>query len=226
MKNEENKVSIKFKSWNDVSINNYYRIADIFKSDMEELDMYLNLLAILCDTDVDTIYNLPYVQAQRMFKEIAWVNDFEIFKKKSRTISFDKLKIGDKTYKVDVDLKNFTVSQYIDFQTFWSANDFEKYYGNILAIFIIPEGHKYGDNYDIAALATEFRDKISIVTANQVCFFFLNSLKISMQGTLIFLNWILRKAMRKQNKEKVAEIKAQIAKLEAAIMDGFPWLTT
>lgn len=226
MKDKIDEVKIQYKGWNEISINKYYEIADVFKSDMEELDMYLNLLAILCDTDIDKIYNLPYQRAQQMFKEIAWVNDFDIFKKKSKTISFDKLKINGETYKVDVDLKNFTVSQYIDFQTFWGANDFEKYYGNILAVFIIPEGHKYGDNYDIADLANKFRDNVSIVTANQVCFFFLNSLRISMQGTLIFLNWILKKAMRKQNKEKVAEIKKQIAQLEMAIMDGFPWLTT
>ena len=76
-------IELKIKSWNDVSIDKYYQILDIFKDDSKaEFDKYMSLLALLCDVDEDVVYSLDIIKAQAMFSAISWINDFSFLKKK------------------------------------------------------------------------------------------------------------------------------------------------
>lgn len=224
MKTNNEELKVQYHNWNEISINKYYEIAEIFKSEDTEFEMWVRLLAALCDVDEDAIYNLPYATVQRMFGEIRWVHNFNAFNANNDKIKFKQITINGTKYNVDVNLQNFTVSQYIDFQTFWKAKDLQKYYGNILAIFFIPEGHKYGEDYDISKLAEDIRDNVSIVTANQVCFFFLNTYLLSIRALLIYCNWILKRTLRKKKMKEAEMIKEKMQELEKTIMDGFPSL--
>ncbi len=214
-------IELKIKSWNDVSIDKYYEILDIFKDDSKaEFDKYMSLLALLCDVDEDVVYSLDIFKAQAMFNAISWINDFSFLKKKGGMGAIKSVVIDGKKYNVCVDLQKFTVSQYIDFQTFWHKKDLEKYYGNILAIFLLPEGCKYGEGYDVAELATTIRQKVSIVTANQVCFFFLNSLAISIKGIQIYLDWMKRKMKNKENRKQMETVSKNLQMIQKYIFLG------
>lgn len=214
-------IELKIKSWNDVSIDKYYQILDIFNDDSKaEFDKYMSLLALFCDVDEDVVYSLDIVKAQAMFSAISWIHDFSFLKKKGSMGKINSVIIDGNKYNVCVDLQKFTVSQYIDFQTFWQHKDLKKYYGNILAVFIIPEGHKYGEGYDVAELSTTIRQKVSIVTANQVCFFFLNSLAISIKGIQIYLDWIKRKMKNKENRSQMETVSKNLRMIQKFIFNG------
>lgn len=214
-------LELKIKSWNDVSIDKYYEILNIFKDENKaEFDKYMSLLALLCDVDEDTVYDLEMLKAQALFSQIKWVNDFSFQKKKGGMGTINTVMIDGKKYNVGVDLQNFTVSQYIDFQTFWHKKDLEQYYGNILAVFLIPEGCKYGEGYDVAELASTIRQKVSIVTANQVCFFFLNSLAISIKGIQIYLDWMKRKMKDKESKQQMEIVSKNLKVIQKNILVG------
>lgn len=214
-------MEIKIKSWNDISINKYYDIVAIMNDkDKDEFAKYMSLLAILCDVDESDVYNLDLIQAQGLFKQISWINDFSFLNHKGGIGAIKTVILDGTKYNVCVDLQKFTVAQYIDFQTFWHKKDLEKYYGNILAVFLIPDGHKYGEGYDVAELAESIRDKVSIVTANQVCFFFLKSLQISIEALAIYLAWMKRKMKKAENKEKMEIVEKNLKMIQQYIILG------
>lgn len=184
-----------YHSWNDVSINLYYEIVDIVEDEtLNETDKDVKLLSLLFDVPEEKLYDTEISKLQQMKSELSWLNDFNIDKSRQHK----HFVINDSKYDVNVDLQKFTAAQYIDFQTFWQQNDLRKFYGNILATFIIPHKKKYANDYDTLEFANLLREKLSIVTANELIFFFLMK---SVGSTLCSLT-SLEKLMMKQKKLK------------------------
>lgn len=211
-----NKITIHKKSWDDISINDYYELVDAMEdAELQPLDKSVALLAVLCDCTPDDIYNLPVYEIDKMNSQIGWVRKFDFNKRfKSK-----RLTIAGKKYSVCVNLQEMTISQYMDFQTLWAKNDLRTYWGNILCCFIVPEGKKYCEDYDVQALADEFRDEVPITLANSVCFFFLKRLLTSIKSTLLFLTIMMKKMGRTENKELKEQMEA--AKKTLYRLQGF-----
>lgn len=208
MKKDE--ITIKKKGWKDISINEYYALQDAIKETKEPLEQSVALLAVLCECTADEIYALPMSRINELTKSIGWVLDFKF----DRRFNSKKLTVAGKRYDVCVNLQDMTVSQYIDFQTFYGKGDFKQYMGNILTCFLVPEGKGYCEGYDATALAEEFRDTISITLANAVCFFFVRRLVSSTRAMCVFLEIMMKKMKKKaspQIMEKIAEMEAELA---------------
>lgn len=210
----KDRITIKKKSWNDISINDYYEIMDFLESDLDAVSKDVGLLSVLCETDTDAIYSLSLDEVEALMKQIDWVKRFDF----NRKWKANRVRIGDSVYDVCVDLSNMTVSQYIDFQNFWSKQDLREYYGNILACFFVPKGKKYCDGYDVKALAEEFRNTVSIELANAVCFFFLKRLLYSIKATQVYLSWQMKKMKKKhpEMKEKIAQMEKELARVRSS----------
>lgn len=210
----KDKIIIKKKSWNDISINDYYEIMDFLESDLDAVSKDVGLLSVLCETDTDAIYSLSLDEVEALMKQIDWVKRFDF----NRKWKANRVRIGDSVYDVCVDLSNMTVSQYIDFQNFWSKQDLREYYGNILACFFVPKGKKYCEGYDVKALAEEFRNTVSIELANAVCFFFLKRLLYSIKATQVYLTWQMKKMKKKHPEmtEKIAQMEKELARVRSS----------
>lgn len=210
----KDRITIKKKSWNDISINDYYEIMDFLESDLDAVSKDVGLLSVLCETDTDAIYSLSLDEVEALMKQIDWVKRFDF----NRKWKANRVRIGDSVYDVCVDLSNMTVSQYIDFQNFWSKQDLREYYGNILACFFVPKGKKYCEGYDVKALAEEFRNTVSIELANAVCFFFLKRLLYSIKATQVYLTWQMKKMKKKhpEMKEKIAQMEKELARVRSS----------
>lgn len=210
----KDRITIKKKSWNDISINDYYEIMDFLESDLDAVSKDVGLLSVLCETDTDAIYSLSLDEVEALMKQIDWVKRFDF----NRKWKANRVRIGDSVYDVCVDLSNMTVSQYIDFQNFWSKQDLREYYGNILACFFVPKGKKYCEGYDVKALAEEFRNTVSIELANAVCFFFLKRLLYSIKATQVYLTWQMKKMKKKHPEmtEKIAQMEKELARVRSS----------
>ena len=212
---KQDKITVKKKSWKDVSINDYYEITDVLEDDtLDAISKDVYLLSILTDTDAETIFNLSLDEVGTLMKQIDWITDFKWDKKwKANRVS-----INGKQYDVCVDLTNMTISQYIDFQNFWGKKNLREYYGNILACFFVPKGMKYCEGYDVKALAEELRDKVSIELANAVCFFFLRNLLLSIRTTRVYLTWQMKKMKKKHPEmtEKIQEMEKELARVRSS----------
>lgn len=214
---KQDKITIKKKSWDDVSINEYYELSDAMEdADLQPLDKSVALLALICESSTDDIYNLPVYEIDKMNSQIGWVRKFDFNKR----FNSKHLTIAGKRYDVCVNLSEMTVSQYMDFQMLWGKQDMRTYWGNILCCFLVPSGKKYCEGYDVQALADEFREEVPITLANSVCFFFLKRLLRSIRTTLLFLQ-IMMKKMGKTKPNKEMQEQMEAAKKEMVRLQGF-----
>ena len=92
--------------------------------------------------------------------------------------------------KYRVYTKEMTTAQYIDFKQM--VDTYAENLPRFLTIFIIPDGHKYGDGYDLEKAAQDI-GKMPITDARAVADFFLTACELS---TEIFLRFSRRKMRR------------------------------
>ena len=164
-------MELKYKNWKEISVNTFKKLQANINNAEEDGDNMLNnlnkeiaMLAVLCDVDEDAIANLTQNEFGKLLTQTNFLADMPKVK------VTDKYKINGADYQVFLSLKQMTVSQYIDFQTFYA--DTEKYFCELLACFLIPKGKKYGEGYDIDVVVKDIGNHLSIVDANSILFFF------------------------------------------------------
>ena len=215
-------MELKYKNWNEVTIDLYYKIVDITEdADLSPIEKDLAICALLCDVSEDEVYNLSVTEANDLISKIQWLSSFEF----SQKFKGGSLKILDQEYNIDVDLQHMTIAQYIDFQSFYKPTQLRQYYGNILACFIIPKGKKYGEGYDVSELARILIENMSIATANEILFFFLKDCLTSIRASQIYLDYLMKKMRRKekdpQKKIKIERIMEKIEEMNQLLIAGF-----
>ena len=163
-------MELKKKSWRDVSINEYFDLKEkLDDGTLNEYDKEVIKLAFITEQDEDKIWSLSINEFRALQVQSLWMQEFPI----SDNPKFSTIKINKETYNIDTNLQNFTIAQYIDFQSFYSKRKSnERVLGNILACFIIPKGHKYAEGYDIQELVSTLNNNLDILTANEIMFFF------------------------------------------------------
>lgn len=206
-------IELRYKSWAQLPIGKYEEIKDIIRGEVENGD--IEVLAVLCDCDVDDILNAPVSKVRELLGQAKFLTTKLNVKDrlKYKTIVIDGVK-----YVVHTDFKDITTAQYVDFQTFYK--DYEKNYCNVLATFIIPEGHQYNDGYDALEVAEIFREKMPVEAAENACFFFACRSKSSYLKGLRRLVWTtLKMEIRAKDPTMKARLKESRAMLMKQIED-------
>lgn len=192
-------LEIKYKSWNDITINKYYEILDILNDDnFNDTEKNLNLIAALCDVEPNEVYNTSLDEVTSLLQDMQWVKEFNFPKE----LNLKRIKLNNELYNIVVNADKWTTAQFIDFQTFYSKNDLRKYYGNLLACIIIPKGKRYNEGYDIVTLGEQLRSQISIYLANTLFFSVFKECLLSLKATQIYSRILMKKMMRKAPKEE------------------------
>lgn len=205
-------IELKYKSWNDISINTFNKLKDIrvnSNDTIEVLDSNITLLSILCDVDEDTIASLTTSEFSTLLSQTKFLSTLPKVKIQ------DTYTINGNEYKVFLTLKDMSVAQYIDFQTFYKDQD--KYYKELLACFLIPKGKKYGEDYDIQKVIDDIGNHLSIVDANSILFFFVLLFQSLTKATLTYSIRQMKKARKKMNKEEQEKIDLAIAEMKRAM---------
>lgn len=214
------------KSWRDVTINEYFDFRDKLESATSDYEKEIVKIAFVNGFNEDDVWNMTISDVKRYQQNTFWLNDFEI----SKDVKFKNIKIEDEVYKINPDMQNFSVAQYIDFQNFFPKRTQKtNYIGNILACFIVPKGKKYGEGYDVAQLVNKINDNVDILTSNEIIFFFLKRYLFSIKVMLIFFKYqmkILKLIGKKKHKEKIKAIEEKTKELEKNISVGLLSLIT
>lgn len=133
-------------SWDNISAEKYFDINEVLYDDgLNDLEKTTGLISIVEDMDVDDVLALSLEEYGMRSQKLRFLNDF-------KPKEYNKLKNIDlqglKCYIID-DTTKLTYGQFVDYQSFVEL-PFSDNYNKILSIFIVPEGHKYNDGYDIA----------------------------------------------------------------------------
>lgn len=210
-------MELKYKNWKEISVNTFKKLQANINNAEEDGDNMLNnlnkeiaMLAVLCDVDEDAIANLTQNEFSKLLTQTNFLADMPKVK------VTDKYRINGADYQVFLSLKQMTVSQYIDFQTFYA--DTEKYFCELLACFLIPKGKKYGEGYDIDVVVKDIGEHLSIVDANSILFFFALLYRSLTKAMLSYSVRQMKKLMRKtKDKAEKTKLQTAIAEMEKAM---------
>lgn len=201
-------------SYRKLSIAKYDEIKKIMEKDIEDIDKQVELIACLADMPIDKVYNLPLTKYEELVEKTTFL--YEMPKPKNNLPN--KLIIGDWKYRIMKNVEKMTTGQYIDLQTYLK-NDMGVAY--ILTTIIIPEGCEYNDgDYNIDDLQKDIYNNLNIEDALSIAFFLHRKLQITIEGTLRFLDWRMKKMEKKMPQEQKAKMKQAREMLKGLAING------
>lgn len=175
----------------------------------DDLQKQIAIIAILLDTTEDAVLDLPIAEYSAAAKALAFLESAPTNSGRKIGAAY---KVGDTTYKPCVSIGEMTAAQYIDFQSY--ATNANKHYAEICSVFLVPKGMTYNRGYDIAEVQQEFRERLTVQDATDLCAFFLTRYTHSMRAIPIYLKW---EAIWTWDKTKKAELLRQKAEAEALL---------
>lgn len=210
-------------SYKTLTLGKFMELQKIDYKSMEEIDIQVKMLSVLSDMDEDEILKMPLNEYSKMVNNTAFLSKQPEI---SKNIP-DKIKINDKIYVLVKDVKKMTAGQYIDYQQYLAANDFNFYLPYILSCFIIPKGKTYGD-YDIEEVVDILKNNLSVEEALSISGFFMKKFRTSIKAILLYLDWKIKKMMRKTKDEtvktKLMTARKAIVSLKDLMKDGAGYL--
>lgn len=203
-------IKLKYTSYGKMPLNVYFKLLDILNSDYDDMEKELHIIALLADISYDELLDVNMSELTGISEKLSFLNEFKVEgKRKIKHLTINNVK-----YDVCTDLKDFNVSQYVDFQTYTSDNN-PKQIATILSAFVIPHGKKYGEGYDVLEVINDFNEYLDLETAISIQNFFIKKLGNYIINILRYLRAQM-KLMKttKMNKSQLAQVEKQIAELQ------------
>ena len=193
-------------SWNYIKGDTYFRILDILEDkNLTGLEESVELVSAITGIPTDEIYNMTLDESGKLFCQLKFLNKFDLIPNYNpKYIKLPSFKI-----KIMKDVTNMTVSQYIDYQQFVLL-PLREGYDKLLSIFLIPEGCKYNDGYDIVELQKEIREGLSWREVQTLLNFFMKKYLESILHTLKSFNQAM---LKEKNPERRIQMKVNRDKL-------------
>ena len=186
-------------SWYDVTLSKYVRLQELSKLE-DDTERLLAVAELMLGEEVT---ELPIQEFSQEIKKLSFMNapipEIKLPK---------KIDVNGRKYYFDCLLGNISTSQYVDFTTHAKSNDMSK----MLSAFVIPEGHKYNDGYDMQMVMSDIND-LPIPVVQSAAFFF---------GTQweLFMKIFQRYSVRRIKKTKLPkEAKENMIKAVKASVD-------
>lgn len=174
-------------TWYDVTLYQFNEIEKAVNIE-DDTERVFRLAEIIFGEDVT---NLPLKEFNDKVKQLVFLKE-EIPNK----IPPKKIEVNGRKYFLDCLLGNITTAQYVDFTNQSNTGDLSK----MLSVFVIPEGHKYNDGYDMLQVMDDI-NSLPIPIVNSVAFFFSRQFSVFME---IFQRYSI-KQIKKTNLPKEAK---------------------
>ena len=200
-------------NWTELSLKKYNEIKDLYlDTELSDEDRLIYQIRILFDVDP---LKLKTTELHKYVNEMKFLGE-KVPKVKLKST----YKLGENTYTLKKDLRDFTVAQWIDWQNFLKdgGGDTDNY-ANLLSIFFFPKDvDEYGDGYDIEEVRRDINNHLSIAEAMSISSFFLLYRKMSL---LLFLIFTKRETLKTPlTKEQKKKVKKEMRKLIIATFRG------
>ena len=189
------KDTVKSKSWKDVTLKQYYQIRDTMIAQDEYTAFNL----------IDIIYGIDS-QSLTINKITPYLRTLDFLKDEPAVVPLKKkYNINGTVYCVDIALPNVTTGQFVDWRNYLNRGDAQDKMENILSVFFIPEGHNYGDGYDITKVQEDLLC-LDYQTIYSASFFFKKQLEILSKTFQRSLRKRVKTMKNKTEREQFLEI--------------------
>lgn len=207
--------------YKDVNVGTYLDVrATIKEHEGSEIELHVKIISLLFGMSEDEVLDMPLDK----FLECETGIGFLYRRPKITGKIPNVITLNNRKYNVIKDSKKLTASQYIDYQTYIGMEDPDSHIAEVLSVFLVPEGEKYG-HYDIEPVIEEIKQYMPIQTALDVCFFFRKKSLKSSKHTLRYLLWMMR-GMRMKNRknkqmvEKITEIEKNLMIMQTVLQES------
>ena len=102
------------KSYSELTLDKYYELEQLFKDDLEEIDLQVKIISLLTDLDEDDILNLPLDE----YAEYVEGMSFLLTKPKTRDVRINTIELNGEKYEIFKQPEKMTAGQFIDYQTY------------------------------------------------------------------------------------------------------------
>lgn len=191
--------------WNDITLRKFNLLQEAITIE-DETERMIAIAEAIFGKEV---LELPVPEFQKKMSEAKFITN-----PITNSIPPKSVKVNGRSYFVDGLIGRITTAQYIDFQNHAKTNKLE----NMLSTFIIPEGHKYNDGYEMEQVMEDILD-LPITIVNSLAFFFKRQLEESLRIFQRFLNKSLKKQkMPKETIEKLDKMLTDCNNLASSLM--------
>lgn len=196
------------KDWEDINLGMFQRMNEISTRD-EEIERVVGFVALFNDLTEEEVLDLPLDKFKAYIKEMAWMNT-----PPEPAMPREDYVINGKEYKLTMNFHKLTTAQYIDFQGYSKSDD----YSQMLSVFLIPKGHKYGDGYDVYEVQEDLKT-LPVQEVLGLMGFFIVLYRSWSAALLRYSSRVLRKAAKREKNPKMMETVKEMEEL--ADMFGF-----
>ena len=199
--------------WENITIEKYYNIKDILDDEVDDdITKNVKLVAVITGKDEQEVWSMDMAEAGDYISKLTFLNKFELPKNPNM-----KIKLPNYDLVVIKDLTKINVAQYVDFQNFVKM-PLREGIDKILSIFLIPEGCKYNEGYDIIDLQKVIRENMSFRVAEGLLSFFLNRYGRSLVHSLAYCKRQMKKMKNKEMIEKLEKAQKEIMQKMDSLM--------
>lgn len=181
----------------------------------EEWDRDVALLSIISGKEREELLSMPLVEFRTLMDKAGFLSG------EPKSVAVQNFyDIGGRRYRPTLRVEQFTAGQFIDFQSY-SANLIENL-EKITSVFLVPEGCRYGEGYDLQELQEVLRDRFPVSDALALHGFFLECAKRSAIRSLSFLASRTKTIRARSPRELEAKTKTMeaIAALRNSLKNG------
>lgn len=184
-------------NWYDITLYQFNKLQELIKIE-DETERLVAIAELVLGNEVT---NLPISDFKKEVQKLDFLKE-----PIPDEIPPKKVELNGRKYYIDSLLGNITTAQYVDFVNHSKSNDMAK----MLSVFIIPEGHKYNDGYDMLQVIADI-ELLPIPVVNSTAFFFKRQLVKFIQ---IFQSYSVKQIRKlKMTKEEKKQMEKVITDL-------------
>lgn len=203
---------VKKYTWNDITISQFEQIMSICKMEIDGLEKSVKLISVIEGLDEDYYEELPVTEFADRVKSLSFISETTPQKR----FNGGTYMIGGGKFKLTMNASKMTTGQFIDYQSFIGVDNPD--IASLCSVFLIPDGKKYGEDYDFDELRELIRDQFKMIDAMGISFFFLKTYEVLSSVTLRYFCRKLKKEQKKtKDPEKIKTLTEAISKIESAM---------
>ena len=174
------KKELKTATWKDITLEMFYKLRDILACPDEFT--IANIIELIYKVDVT---NLPITETSKY--DISFLEkELPIKNVKLK----DKYVLNGRKYSSNINLTEVTTAQFIDFTNY--SKEKEVRYEKLLSVFMVPEGHRYNDGYDLMEVQDDIL-QMPIADVKSLAFFMIEQFQAF---ALIFQHYLTEEASK------------------------------
>lgn len=206
------------KSWKEMPIGVLQEMDCIGNLHISDEEKTFRAAALLAEMEYEDFLNLSLDEAREIVAQTDWV------KTEPKRVKVQKeYQINGHTYYLHKNIMGISTAAYIDFQAI-CQNRIEDYLPELMAIVLIPIGHKYADGYDQQEVIEEIRDYFNVEDALSVADFFITKSNKSIRQTQAKLDAMLAlqtMMAKKEEKPLLRELRKEAKKAMDALRSAY-----